>query len=163
MNMSSHMDFDDTDFVDHSRRGPVAHDAPPVAVQVLSVIAFGIVSIVGVAVSFEANWIAGLIVTAVIATTWARSRTFGGKGFTKPSKKHSVQEVAPNLPARQSSGNASFDAYREDTLKRLERESADFDNFLERLRDARDASEFDQFMDDRAKLARQTAPQLDPA
>jgi len=148
------MDFDDVDFAERPSRTNVTQEAPPVAVQVLSVIAFGVVSIVGVAISFDANWIAGLIVSAVIAATWARSRTFGGKGFAKPQKTPSVEEVAPSVPTRNSSGNASFDAYREETLKRLEQESADFDNFLTRLRDARDASEFDQFIDDRAKIAR---------
>ena len=160
MNMSSPMDFTDQDQADLPRRTYITQDAPPVAVQILSVIAFGVVSIVGVAVAFDANWIAGLIVTAVIVATWARSRTFGGKGFAKASHKPSVEQVAPAVPAQRTSGNASFDAYRQETLARLEQESADFDNFLTRLRDARDASEFDQFMDDRAKIARQTAPQI---
>ncbi len=54
-----------------------------------------------------------------------------------------------------SSGNSAFDAYREDTLKRLEQEQVDFESFLKRLRDAKDKAEFDQFMDDRARAAAQ--------
>jgi hypothetical protein len=50
-------------------------------------------------------------------------------------------------------GNAAFDAYRADTLSRLEREQAEFDSFLQRLRDARDKAEFDQFMSDRERAA----------
>lgn len=48
-----------------------------------------------------------------------------------------------------SSGNKAFDDYREATLKRLEDEEREFREFLERLRQAKDKSEFDQFMADR--------------
>ena len=50
-----------------------------------------------------------------------------------------------------STGNAAFDAYKEDTLKRLQDEQQTFEAFLQRLRQARDKSEFDQFMHDRTK------------
>jgi Protein of unknown function (DUF2852) len=45
-----------------------------------------------------------------------------------------------------SSGNRAFDEYRQDTLRRLEEEQAEFKGFLERLRHAKDKAEFDQFM-----------------
>lgn len=48
-----------------------------------------------------------------------------------------------------TSGNAAFDEYRQDTLRRLEEEQRDFAAFLERLRFAKDKAEFDQFMADR--------------
>jgi hypothetical protein len=48
-----------------------------------------------------------------------------------------------------SSGNAAFDDYREETLKRLEEEQREFREFLERLRKAKDKEEFDQFMAER--------------
>ena len=48
-----------------------------------------------------------------------------------------------------SSGNQAFDAYKQDTLRRLEEEQQEFQAFLERLRQARDKAEFDQFMADR--------------
>jgi len=50
-----------------------------------------------------------------------------------------------------SSGNSAFDAYKAETLRRLEEEQDNFEAFLKRLRDAKDKAEFDQFMDDRAK------------
>ena len=50
-----------------------------------------------------------------------------------------------------SSGNNAFDAYKSETLRRLEEEQDNFEAFLKRLRDAKDKAEFDQFMDDRAK------------
>lgn len=51
-------------------------------------------------------------------------------------------------------GNSAFDAYRAETLERLEREQENFEAFLQRLRDARDKAEFDQFMEERASAAR---------
>lgn len=54
-----------------------------------------------------------------------------------------------------SSGNRAFDEYREETLKRLEDEQSEFRAFLERLRLAKDRSEFDQFMAERKSRAAQ--------
>ena len=48
-----------------------------------------------------------------------------------------------------SSGNAAFDDYRSETLKRLEDEQKEFTGFLDRLRRAKDQAEFDQFMTER--------------
>lgn len=48
-----------------------------------------------------------------------------------------------------SSGNAAFDEYRQETLRRLEEEQREFREFLGRLRKAKDKQEFDQFMTDR--------------
>ena len=48
-----------------------------------------------------------------------------------------------------SSGNRAFDEYRTDTLRRLEEEQREFREFLDRLRFAKDKTEFDQFMAER--------------
>ncbi|MGA9251664.1 MAG: DUF2852 domain-containing protein [Roseobacter sp.] len=58
---------------------------------------------------------------------------------------------------RRSTGNSAFDAYKADTLRRLEQEQDKFEAFLERLRDAKDKAEFDQFMDERAAKTEDTA------
>lgn len=50
-----------------------------------------------------------------------------------------------------SSGNRAFDEYRQETLRRLEDEQREFQDFLGRLRMARDKAEFDQFMAERRK------------
>ena len=50
-----------------------------------------------------------------------------------------------------STGNAAFDAYKADTLARLEEEQNNFEAFLTRLREAKDKAEFDQFMAERRK------------
>lgn len=52
-----------------------------------------------------------------------------------------------------SSGNNAFDEYREDTLRRLEEEQKEFRSFLDRLRQAKDKAEFDQFMAERRRNA----------
>ncbi|QHQ34954.1 DUF2852 domain-containing protein [Algicella marina] len=52
-----------------------------------------------------------------------------------------------------SSGNTAFDSYRDATLKRLEEEQSAFQGFLDRLRQAKDQAEFDQFMNDRRRKA----------
>src|SRR3982074_915119 len=44
------------------------------------------------------------------------------------------------------SGNVPFDKYREETLRKLDEEQREFRDFLDRLRAAKDRSEFDQFM-----------------
>jgi len=49
------------------------------------------------------------------------------------------------------SGNAAFDEYRAETLRRLEEEQREFVEYLERLRRAKDKAEFDQFMADRRR------------
>ncbi len=53
--------------------------------------------------------------------------------------------------AYRSSGNVAFDAYKAETLRRLEDEQTAFETFLDRLRAAKDKTEFDNFMDDRAR------------
>ena len=57
---------------------------------------------------------------------------------------------APYFAMHRPTGNAAFDAYKADTLRRLEEEQGSFESFLERLRAAKDKSEFDAFMDERA-------------
>ncbi len=48
-----------------------------------------------------------------------------------------------------STGNSAFDEYRRETLRRLEQEQAEFDEYVEKLRQARDREEFERFMADR--------------
>lgn len=68
------------------------------------------------------------------------------KSCRHSSARHSFSAMRP-------SGNSAFDAYKADTLRRLEDEQSSFEEFLQRLRDAKDKAEFDDFMDDRAKAA----------
>ena len=56
------------------------------------------------------------------------------------------------------SGNRAFDEYKIETLKRLEDEHNEFVDFLQKLREAKDKAEFDQFMQGR-KEPRDVTPQ----
>ena len=58
-----------------------------------------------------------------------------------------------------SSGNRAFDDYRSETLKRLEEEQREFRNFLDRLRFAKDKTEFDQFMAEQRNRGQDPGPQ----
>ena len=60
----------------------------------------------------------------------------------------------PAMSATRSSGNSAFDAYRDETLRRLQDEQASFERFMERLRAAKDKAEFDQFMQERSEARR---------
>jgi hypothetical protein len=58
-----------------------------------------------------------------------------------------------------STGNRAFDEYRTETLRRLEEEQREFKEFLDRLRHAKDKTEFDQFMAERGRRAQGPSPQ----
>lgn len=57
--------------------------------------------------------------------------------------------LARARPHGHSQRNRAFDEYRDETINRLEEEQREFMEYLERLRQARDRAEFDQFMADR--------------
>ena len=59
--------------------------------------------------------------------------------------------------SRASTGNVAFDNYRDETLRRLEEEQQAFTGFLDRLREAKDRAEFDQFM-----ASRKSGPDVTP-
>ena len=77
-------------------------------------------------------------------SSW-RSR-FGGD-FDKARRR--VEDEIRAFTSSYSSGNAAFDEYRAETLKRLEDEEREFHAFLDKLRKAKDKAEFEQFMADR--------------
>lgn len=75
---------------------------------------------------------------------------FSGCSAGGPRRRHMKHA---HRHAFKTSGNTAFDAYKAETLRRLEEEQAAFEAFLQRLRDSKDKSEFDTFMDDRAQKA----------
>lgn len=129
----------------------------PLTVQILGQLFFGIFAIVATVMAFEAFWLAGVLVAIVIATAgfgrhggFRRARKARGWGRDGAGCREDVAEpFAPEAP--KSSGNAAFDAYRAEVLKRLEEEQKTFVSFLDRLRDAKDKSEFDAFMNERSR------------
>jgi hypothetical protein len=92
-------------------------------------------------------WPVGLALFAyvILANKWRKTmflEKFGSRSATRSGMGRSGWG---------SSGNSAFDAYKADTLRRLEEEQHAFESFLDRLRDAKDKQEFDSFMQDRAK------------
>ncbi|WP_435312415.1 DUF2852 domain-containing protein [Primorskyibacter sedentarius] len=71
--------------------------------------------------------------------------------FAKTCRLSRSNGMSHGFTAARSSGNAAFDAYKSDTLRRLEEEQEQFEAFLQRLREAKDKAEFDQFMEDRSR------------
>jgi len=57
------------------------------------------------------------------------------------------------------SGNRAFDDYRSETMRRLEEEQREFRDFLDRLRFAKDKTEFDEFMAERRNRPHDPQPQ----
>lgn len=92
--------------------------------------------IIAMIAGFVAFWPVGLAILAYMI--WSK-RMFGS---CQNRHTHSRMHFG-------STGNSAFDAYRADTLKRLEDEHQEFLGFLQKLRDARDKAEFDQFMGER--------------
>ncbi len=52
---------------------------------------------------------------------------------------------------RAMDSHSAFEEYRTETLRRLDQEQREFQEFIGQLRRARDKAEFDQFMAERAK------------
>ncbi len=71
------------------------------------------------------------------------------------------QRQANSTPYAAPSGNTAFDAYRAEMLRRLEQDHLDFQSFLDRLRQAKDKAEFDQFMAERDRQGH-TPPNPNP-
>jgi hypothetical protein len=84
-------------------------------------------------------WPLGLGILAYMI--WSK-RMFGCRNRNRRDPGFDRSAFAPT-------GNAAFDAYRAETLKRLEDEHREFLDFLQKLREARDKAEFDQFLQQR--------------
>ena len=100
--------------------------------------------IAAMVLSFIFFWPIGLALLAYMI--WSK-RMFSGNCSSRRRATHAAHGF-------KSSGNSAFDAYKADMLKRLEDEQQAFEDFLQRLRDAKDKSEFDQFMEERAEAAK---------
>ena len=77
------------------------------------------------------------------------------------SKSHSCSRSKSFYRRDASSGNTAFDAYKADTLRRLEEEQQQFESFMDRLRAAKDQSEFDEFMKDRSRKTEDKSTQAE--
>ena len=102
---------------------------------------------------FWAFWPLGLAVLLYLALSGRlREWRMESRGFWRNMQGDKAGRVGgrPWRGARPS-GNHAFDTYRSETIQRLEDEQREFAEYLERLRQARDKAEFDQFMAERRK------------
>ena len=123
------------------------------------------ITIVLMVVGFVLWWPLGLGVLAYIV--WGEY--FGGSADSAERWVNKRKQWAQDLKHRshqhhggfgQASGNAAFDAYREEQLKRLDEERRrldedirEFQDYMRNLHMARDREEFDRFMADRKARA----------
>ena len=115
------------------------------------------VAIILVIFGFMIWWPLGLAALAFFI--WSRGMGCGHRGMDRwQHKMDRMQARMDQMRERMggggfwqppTSGNKAFDEYRMETLKRLEDEQREFQDFLQRLRFAKDKSEFDQFMSER--------------
>jgi hypothetical protein len=111
--------------------------------------------VAAIILGFVACWPAGLAILGY--TIWSK-RMFScrHRHHRHPDRFARFGERFGSAPFPPT-GNAAFDAYREETLKRLEDEHREFVDFLQKLREAKDKAEFDQFMQ-----GRNSAPPAEP-
>jgi Protein of unknown function (DUF2852) len=107
-------------------------------------------------VGFIFFWPIGLALLAYMI--WSKrmfSKGCAHRGAHSHHHRHAFEEAQRTNRRHgfRSSGNTAFDAYKAETLQRLMDEQQQFEAFLDRLRAAKDKSEFDQFMEDRARAA----------
>ena len=110
-------------------------------------------------IAFWTAWPVGLAVLAYLVGS-GRLRTWtDSPGAWFNLRAEGAGSIGRNRrPRASSSGNQAFDEYREETLRRLEEEQREFQDYLERLRRARDKAEFDGFMADRRRNVRGSVP-----
>ena len=66
-----------------------------------------------------------------------------------PSLERAAAQDTKNANFSRTNESSAFDDYRAETLRRLEREQGEFQEFVEHLRMAKDKAEFDQFITER--------------
>jgi hypothetical protein len=100
--------------------------------------------IAAMVLGFVFFWPLGLAILAY--TIWSKRMFNRGTSLACNARR-----ARRGMMASRATGNAAFDSYKADMLRRLEEEQTAFEEFLERLREAKDKAEFDQFMDERQK------------
>jgi Protein of unknown function (DUF2852) len=112
----------------------------------------------GLATLFLILWSKGMICSSHGGTHWQNKMERMQQKMDRMRSK--MERFGGGWGGPPSSGNHAFDEYRAETLQRLEEEQREFREFLERLRFARDKTEFDQFMAERR--ARSASPPPSP-
>ncbi len=103
--------------------------------------------IAAMVLGFIIFWPVGLALLAYMI--WGKKMFVRSCGQRRQATDHSWGRHA--MRAGQPTGNHAFDDYKAQALRRLEEEQEAFEAFLQRLRTSKDKSEFDSFMDERAR------------
>jgi len=99
---------------------------------------------------FVVFWPVGLAVLSY--NLWGTWWSSDGKGWSGRGKRKCGSGRGPGKKwgRHSTSGNSAFDAYKTETIKRLEEEEKAFRGYIEELRAAKDRDEFDRFMNSRS-------------
>ena len=100
---------------------------------------------------FWAFWPLGLGIILFLALSGRMREWRHGAGAWGGGKWNNMSARGCGWARSSPSGNRAFDEYRAETLRRLEEEQREFREYLERLRQAKDKAEFDQFMAERRR------------
>ena len=109
--------------------------------------------------SFVVFWPVGLALLAFLLTS---GRLGSHRGHLCSGGMSRKRERWARPYRHSQSGNSAFDEYRDQTLQRLEEEQQEFHEFLKQLRMAKDRTEFDRFMANRAARANDDETAEDP-
>ena len=106
-------------------------------------------------------WPVGLALLAYMI--WGKQMFSRSCGARRHDRHHDHHWGRHAYRAGMTTGNTAFDTYKAEALRRLEDEQEAFEAFLQRLRNSKDKSEFDAFMEDRARAtAAQDAAEAKP-
>ena len=115
--------------------------------------------IAAMVLGFVFFWPVGLALLAYMI--WGKQMFARSCGARRHAHDHSWGRA---MRAAQPTGNQAFDSYKAEALRRLEEEQEAFEAFLQRLRNSKDKTEFDTFMEERARSSAAeatTAPKAD--
>jgi ABC-type multidrug transport system fused ATPase/permease subunit len=103
--------------------------------------------------------IAWVVVAATVMLVWPIALLLAGSLLWRLFRRRSwsSNEMRAETPREAASRNSAFEDYRQETMRRLDEESAKFREFLQRLRTSRDKKEFEAFM--AARRGRPALPQ----
>lgn len=106
--------------------------------------------IAALVLSFIVFWPVGLALLAYLI--WGKKMFSRSCSPRRHDRHHEAQSWGRHAyRVGQTTGNVAFDSYKAEALRRLEEEQDAFEAFLQRLRSSKDKSEFDSFMEDRAR------------
>jgi hypothetical protein len=105
--------------------------------------------IAAMVLGFVFFWPIGLALLAYMI--WGKHMFARSCGHSRHQHDQSHAWGRHGFRAAQATGNHAFDSYKAEALRRLEEEQEAFETFLQRLRTSKDKTQFDAFMEERAR------------